>query len=561
MLETLHIQNYALIDDLEIDLGGGFNALTGETGAGKSIIVGALNLVLGGRASNELLRDAAKPAKIDAIFRVTKPSRRLAGLLKEYEIPVQDHEIIISRALTPEGRSRGYVCGSLAPISLLAEIGDELVDLHGQHEHQSLLKPERQLDLLDAFAGIEELANEVGERVATLRDLAKTIAELESDDRERARRMEFLRHEVAEINAAGLRAGEEEELKARRNLIANAERIFSLASDARNALYEAEEGSAILSIDAASRDVGELAQIDARFQPLLTQLVAVRAEVEEIADELRAYADRVEFDPKELDSLSERLAAISDLKRKYGRSIEEIVEYRDRALAELEAYDSRDQRLADLQTQHKRLLAETKDMAANLSQKRKAAARKLDKLITSTLQELGMKGGHFETAFEAAELALTGTDRVEFMLSANPGEKLKPLRQVASGGEISRIMLALKVVFAGADRIPTLVFDEIDAGVGGAIARNVARKLRELSGSHQTICITHIAQIAATAQRHYSVVKTARKGRNVTEVVEIVNQARIEEIARLLDGSVSDVSMKHARALLKEMETNIPSEG
>jgi DNA repair protein RecN (Recombination protein N) len=290
-------------------------------------------------------------------------------------------------------------------------------------------------------------------------------------------------------------------------------------------------------------------------------LAAVRAEVDEIADELRGYADRIEFDPKELDSLSERLAAISDLKRKYGRSIEEIIEYRDRALADLEAYDSRDQRLADLQTQYKRLLAETQDMAVNLSQKRKAAARKLDKLIASTLQELGMKGGRFETAFEGAELALTGTDRVEFMLSANPGEKLKPLRQVASGGEISRIMLALKVVFAGADRIPTLVFDEIDAGVGGAIARNVARKLRELSGSHQTICITHIAQIAATAQRHYSVVKTARKGRNVTEVVEIANQARIEEIARLLDGSVSDVSMKHARALLKEMETNIPGEG
>ena len=200
-------------------------------------------------------------------------------------------------------------------------------------------------------------------------------------------------------------------------------------------------------------------------------------------------------------------------------------------------------------------------MAANLSQKRKASARKLDKLITSTLQELGMKGGHFETSFETTELALTGTDRLEFMLAANPGEKLKPLRQVASGGEISRIMLASKAVFAGADRIPTLVFDEIDAGVGGSIARNVARKLRELSGPHQTICITHIAQIAATAQRHYSVVKTARKGRNVTEVVEISNQARIEEIARLLDGSVSDVSVKHARALLKEMETGIPSEG
>ena len=557
MLETLHIQNYALIDNLEIDFGNGFNALTGETGAGKSIIMGALNLVLGGRASNELVRDPGKPAKIDAVFRVPKPSRRLAALLKGHEIPYDDGELIVSRTITAEGRSRAYVCGSLTPISLLAEIGDELVDLHGQHEHQSLLKPDRQLDLLDAFAGVEELADGVGERVGALRNLAKTIAELESDDRERARRMEFLRHETSEIDAANLRIGEEEELKARRNLISNAERIFTLASHARTVLYEAEEGSAILSVDAAASDIDELAQIDERFQPLAAQLAAVRAEVEEAADELRAYADRIEFDPAELDDLNARLAALSDLKRKYGRSVAEIIAYRAQAAAELEAYDSRDQRLAGLQAQHKRLLAEAQEAAAALSQKRKAAARKLDKLISATLQELGMKGGQFQTELEAVELSLRGADRAEFMLAANPGEKLKPLRQVASGGETSRIMLALKAVFAGADQIPTLVFDEIDAGVGGSVARNVATKLRELAGSHQTICITHLAQIAATAQNHYNVVKSAQNGRNVTEVIKILDRARVEEIARLLDGSVSDVSLKHARALLKEMETAV----
>lgn len=554
MLETLHIQNYALIDNLEIDFGDGFNALTGETGAGKSIIMGALNLVLGGRASNELVRDPGKPAKIDAVFRVTKPSRRLTALFKAHEIPFDDGEIIVSRTITSEGRSRAYVCGSLAPISLLSEIGDELVDLHGQHEHQSLLKPDRQLDLLDAFAGVEELADGVGERVAAVRDLAKTIADLESDDRERARRMEFLRHEAAEIDAAGLRPGEEEELKARRNLIANAERIYTLASHARTALYEGEDASAILSADAATADIEELAHIDERFQPLATQLASVRAEIEEISDELRTYADRVEFDPAELDELNARLAALSDLKRKYGRSVEEIIEYRLRAAAELDAYDSRDQRLADLQAQHKRLLGEAQEAAVALSQKRKASARKLDKLITSTLQELGMKGGQFQTALESVELSLRGVDRAEFLLAANPGEKLKPLRQVASGGETSRIMLALKAVFAGADQIPTLVFDEIDAGVGGAVARSVATKLRELAASHQTICITHLAQIAATAQCHYNVVKSAQNGRNLTEVVRITDRSRVEEIARLLDGSVSDVSLKHARSLLKEME-------
>jgi len=553
MLETLRIQNYALIDDIEVDFADGFNALTGETGAGKSIIVGALSLVLGGRASNELLRDPSKPARIDAVFRMTKPSRRLAALLKQHDIMLSDNELILFRTLAGEGRSRGYVCGNLVPISLLAEIGDELVDLHGQHEHQSLLKPDRQLDLLDAFAGVEELAGEVGERVATLRDLAKTINELESDDRERARRMEFLRHEVKEIATAELRSGEEEDLKARRNLIANAERIFTLASQARASLYEAEEGSAILAIDGASTDIGELAGIDERFQPLLTQLAGVRAQVEEMADELRAYTERIEFDPNELDSLNARLALISDLKRKYGRSVDEILDYLVRTRAEIEAYDSRDQRLADLQAQHRRLLSEAEKMAQDLAQKRKAAARKLDKLITATLQDLGMKGGRFETVFETVDLSATGIDRIEFTLSANPGEKLKPLRQVASGGEISRIMLALKAIFASADKIPTLVFDEIDAGVGGHITRNVARKLRELAASHQTICITHIAQIAASAERHYRVAKSEQKGRNITEVIRVESQARIEEIARLLDGSVSDVSLKHARALLKEM--------
>jgi DNA repair protein RecN (Recombination protein N) len=553
MLETLRIQNYALIDDLEIDFGSGFNALTGETGAGKSIVLGALNLVLGGRASSDILRDPAKPAKIDAVFNLVKSSKRLRAILHEHEIAPQDHELLISRSLSAEGRSRGYVCGNLVPISVLAEIGDELVDLHGQHEHQSLLRPERQLDLLDAFADVESIAEDITTKTAALRDLTKEMIALESDDRERARRLDYLRHEVNEINGAGLRAGEEEELKARRNLIANAERIFTLASQARSALYEGEDGSAILSIDSANADVTELAQIDERFRSLLPRLTEARAIIEEISIELRSYADRVEFDPNELDELNERLTSLSALKRKYGRSIEEIIEYRDRAVAELATYDSRDQILVELRARHKYLLADARATASTLSQKRKAAARKLDKLVTESLQELGMKGGCLQTSFEETELNSTGTDRIEFTLAANPGEKLKPLRLVASGGEISRIMLAMKAVFASGDKIPTLVFDEIDAGVGGGVARNVARKLRALAESHQTICITHLAQIAATATRHYNVAKSERKGRNITNVVEMNQEARVSEIARLLDGSVSDVSVKHARALLKEM--------
>jgi len=550
MLELLRIQNYALIDDLEVELTAGFNVLTGETGAGKSIIVGALNLVLGGRASNETVRDGTRQAKVDAVFRIPKPPRRLAGLLRDNDILLQDGELILSRVVTSEGRSRAYVCGSVVPVSVLAAVGDELVDIHGQHEHQSLLKPDRQLDLLDSFAGAEALAGEVGELVARLRALDRAVADLETDDRERARRVEFLKHEVGEIDAANLEPGEEEEAKSRRNLIANAEQVFNLASHARAALYDGEEMPAVSAIDASLSDLDQLAEIDERFRTLGDQVKGARVAVEETAGEIRRLTDGLEFDPEELERLNQRLALISDLKRKFGSSIDAILEYRDRAAAEVDAYAARDQRLAQMQAERKITLDQAMKSARGLSEKRKTAARKLDKLVTTTLHELGMKGGAFETALTAADLASTGVDQVEFMLAANPGEKLKPLRLVASGGEISRIMLALKAVFAEADKIPTLIFDEIDAGVGGHIARNVAAKIRQLAQTHQTVCITHIAQIAALAESHYHVIKTTQKNRTATSVVRMDEKDRIEELACLLDGSLSEVSIQHARALL-----------
>jgi len=553
VLETLRIRNYALIDELEVELGEGLNALTGETGAGKSIVVGALELVLGGRASAEMIRDGSKQARVDAVFRLPVPSRRLTGLLKNHDIDWDGYELILSRVVTAEGRSRAYVSGSLVLVSLLAELGDELVDLHGQHEHQSLLKAERQLDLLDAFAGTEETARAVGEKVTHLREIEKAIAALESEDRERARRMEYLRHETNEIHAAALLPGEEEELRGRRNLITNAERIFSLASGALATLSESEETPAVMAVDAALADLQELARIDERFQSMAGRLSGVRAEIEECVSELRAYSSRLEFDPAELEEVNERLSLLSDLRRKYGGSVEAVIEYGEKAAAELQAFDSRDQHLAELSANRETARAEVQNLAVELSRKRHAASRKLDKLVTSALQDLGMKGGLFETCIRTGELNATGVDQVEFLLTANPGEKPRPLRQVASGGEISRIMLALKAVFADADRIPTLIFDEIDAGVGGKIARNVADKLRDLAVSHQTVCITHLPQIAASARHHFRVSKETVSGRNVTLVGRVESTERIEEVARLLDGSVSDVSLRHAKELLKEI--------
>lgn len=553
MLQTLRIQNYALIDEIEVEFGEGLNVLTGETGAGKSIVVGALNLVLGARASAETLREGAQRATIDAVFRIPRPSRRLARLLEEHAIELDGDELLLSRMISAEGRSRAYASGNLVTVSVLSDIGDELVDLHGQHEHQSLLRRERQLDLLDAFGGVEKNADEVREQVQRLRAISKDLEALQSDDRERARRVDFLRFEVDEIDKAKLVPGEESEVRGRLNLINNSEKIFTLASRAYALLFESQEGTPALdALNAAARDLDELAATDPRFESISVQLGNVRSETEAIVEELRAYTEELEFDPAELDALNTRLSLIRDLGRKYGETVDAILAYRDRALSEVDSYENRDRRITELEAERTSIENQANGTAKALSKARRSAARKLDRQVTSTLQELGMEGGRFSTNFEDTALSADGIDRVEFFLAANPGERLRPLRQVASGGEISRIMLALKAVFAGADKIPTLVFDEIDAGVGGAVATKVSGKLRELAQSHQTICVTHLPQIAAAARTHYYLSKSAWKGKTATQVTLVEDEARVEEVARLLDGSISEVSLNHARALLGE---------
>jgi DNA repair protein RecN (Recombination protein N) len=550
MLETLRIQNYALIERVELDFRPGLSVLTGETGAGKSILIGALNLVLGARASSESVRQGAAKAQIDAIFRLASPPRGLRDLLKEHDLTLEDGELFLSRTITSDGRSRAYACGTMIPVAVLAAIGDELVDLHGQHEHQSLLRPDLQLDLLDGFAGQEAAVDTLGETVAALREAARELAELESGDRERERRLEFLRFEVAEIDAAGLTPGEEEETRARHNLIAHAERVVQLAGEVFTSLYEGEGAAAVDTIDAALTALGEMAEIDPSFKVQEGQLQEARLAVEDVSREIQAFADRIEFDAEELERLNQRLALIGDLKRKYGDSIGAVLAYRDKAREELDHYDRRDERIGELRQRHDRLLKEAMALAGAVSKARAAAARKLDKQVTAGIQELGMKGGVFETRVEQGDLTARGTDRVEFLLAANAGEKPRPLRQVASGGELSRVMLALKTVSAKADRIPTLVFDEIDAGVGGAVAAKVAERLAQVARAHQTLCITHLPQIASIADHHYTVSKAEQKGRTVSAVRPVTGDERVAELARLLDGSVSPVSLEHARALL-----------
>mgnify|MGYP001559168149 CR=1 FL=1 len=551
MLQFLRIRDYALIEDIEVEFHDGFNVLTGETGAGKSIIVGALNLVLGARASSEAVRTGATKARIEASFRITAASQKLANLLREHDIETEDGVLLLARVVSAEGGSRAYAGGQTVPLAVLAAIGDELVDLHGQHEHQSLLNNDTQLSLLDSFAGCDQMRQTVANLVGELREIERELAAHEGDERERERRADFLRHEIGEIDRAGLASGEEEELRARRNVVANAEKIVAAASLAHGALYENDAGdSALERVSQALQALEDLAAIDQRFAGMVNDLNAVMDQIGAVADEVREFTSLGEYDPSELDSLNSRLTTIRDLARKYGATVDDILAYRERSAAELAAYENRDARLEALNKDRGRLQSQAGEAASKLSSERAKAARKLNKAITTALQDLGMAGALFVAGIEPCGLNRNGADRVSFLLAANPGEQPKPLQQVASGGEISRVMLAIKSVFAESDAIPTLIFDEIDAGVGGAVANRVAEKLHALSAHRQVLCITHLAQIAARAGTHFHVSKDAGNGRVRTHVARLDANARVSEVARLLDGSVTGVSIEHAKSLL-----------
>lgn len=550
MLSTLRIQNYALIDTLEIDFQQGFNVLTGETGAGKSILLGALNLILGARASSDGVRTGTKQAQVEGIFHLPTPSHRLQSILTEHNLTLEDDTLLVSRTVTKDGRSKAYAGGTLVPLSVLAAIGDELIDLHGQHEHQSLLKTNRQLALLDAFAGAEQLAMDVGDAVQQWRTATQALDALQGDERERERRMDLLRHEVKEISEADFKTGEEQEIISQLSRITNAEAIHELAGRAHNQLYAKEESAVVDQLDGVLRDLEALVHIDAAYAPLLEQLNEARTTVEAVAMEVREVGEGVDFDEQALEELNQRKTLLQDLKRKYGDTIEAIRTYCTKATEELAGYENRDARMAELSAEAAQCLDKAMKVAAKLHKKRVTAAKQLEKRVSTSMQDLEMKGARFVVEITEQDLGRSGTDKISFLLTANAGDPPKPLRKVASGGEMSRIMLAMKAVFAEADAIPSLIFDEVDAGIGGAVARKVAAKLQGLAKSHQVLCITHLAQIAAVGNTHFAVTKSSQRGATRTQVEPLDATARVEEIARLLDGSVSELSVKHAKELL-----------
>jgi len=552
MLTELRIRNFALIDQLSVRLGPGLNVLTGETGAGKSIIVGALSLLLGERASSDVVRSGENRASVEGVFEVDG-REDLARLLDERGIDADEGTIVLKREVAAEGRSRAWVNGSPATAGLLGEIGRMLVDLHGQHEHQTLLRRDEQRAILDAYAGNAALLAEVRGAHGLTVQLRREVADLERRRREALQRADYLRFQADEIEQATLVPGEEEALEEEAQRLSHSEELTSLS----NQLYDALTGSdrsVVGSLGGLSRALDHLVRIDPAQESSRELYDTAYFALQELGDRMERYAQTVEHDPQRLDQIRRRQDLIFRLRTKYGGTVEEVAAIGRQAREELDLVDGAGFEIAALQKRLDAAAAELGRLAAELTARRTKAAGKMAKEVNAVLPDLGMAGGRFEVAhLPLAEPAAFGAEETEFRVSLNRGFDPKALSYVASGGEMSRIMLALKTILARLDSVPTLVFDEVDAGIGGRVALQVGEKMREVAGSHQVFAITHLPQIASRATVHLLVSKHDRPdGKTATEVAALDDDERVREIARMLGGDPeSAVSLEHARELLE----------
>ena len=544
----LRIKNLALVEDLEWNLEPGFTAITGETGAGKSIIIGALNLLLGERADKSLIRTGAEACTVEAIF-ASKNFSALNRRLDESGVEPSDNELLVKRSFSLGGSNRQFVNGSPATLTLLKMIGDELVDLHGPHDHQSLLSPDRQLALLDGFAHAEKALLEYEE---SFRHLQKLIAEEESlrtAESAREQELDLLRHQFSEITTANLQASEEEEIYSRYRLATNSQRLIELASAVMGQLSESDD--AVLNrLAETQRILRELEKIDPGMAENSQAHATAVIELTEIARALSRYAEQLDLDPAQLAQLEQRVTLLETLKRKYGGSLAEVIAFGERAKERMQKIEGREAELERLAGEIKMARSVLTRAAAALRKARTAAAPKLAGSVRQNLADLGFRQSEFEARIlPNDEPKLNGTESVELLFSPNPGEPLKPLRLIASSGEISRLMLAIKSSLAMQDAIPLLIFDEIDANVGGEIANAVGAKMRALADRHQVLCITHLPQVAAAATTHFVVTKEVVHGRTFSGLQEVKGKARQKEIARMLGGK-SESALKHAASLL-----------
>jgi len=553
MLRHLRVTNFAILSDVELQLGAGMNVLTGETGAGKSLIVEAVNLLRGGRASADIPRAGAEEAVVEAIVEVPEDLRpRVAGVIEGAGLPSGDHdEVFIRRVIQRGGRSRTYVNGALTTAARLAELGALLIDLSGQHQHQGLVDPGRHLEILDSFGAAGTLVAAMGEAWGELRSCDDELATLGGDERARDARIDYLRYQLDELDAAALKPGEETTIDVERARLASFDQLQSAARAAEELLYGGDD-SARDRVAAAAREVERAVRVDPSLQPIAQGLGEIETLIDDAADQLRSYADRLEGDPERLAYLDERLALIRRLMRKHDGSLDDVVAKAAVLRVELDTLTGRDVRLAELAA--RRAKAEEVGLAAAsaLTQHRKRVAKKLEKEVAAALGELGMASARLSVVIEARALGPAGADRIELMLASNKGEETRPLTKVASGGELSRIMLALKLSLRRADEVATYVFDEVDAGIGGATAQVVGSQIRAVADHRQVLCVTHLPQIAAFADHHFHVEKTELGGRTETHVRRLAAVARKDELARMLGGQATSKAKAHAAELLAE---------
>ena len=549
LLQLLRIKNLALVEDLEWEIAPGFTAITGETGTGKSIIIGALQLLLGERADKSLLRTGAETCTVEAIFQ-GDDCAKWNGRFEESGIEPCDGDLILKRSLSLSGTNRQFINGSPTTLANLKELGDDLVDLHGPHDHQSLLSPDRQLDLLDAFAGANEERQKFLKIFRALRALETEHAALNTAETAREQEVDLLRHQVNEINSANLSAEEEAQIESRYRLASNSRRLIELASAVAMKLSEADD--AILAhLGETQKLLRELEKLDPAMATPANAHESAVVELSEIARDLNRYAENLDLDPEQLAALEERVSLFESLKRKYGATIADVIAFGERAAERMRKIEGRDEVLQRLASELATQTAELRRTGDTLGKLRAKAAPKLSEMVRRNLRDLGFKQSQFEARLSEAQIPRpSGFDTVELLFSPNPGEPLKPMRAIASSGEISRLMLAIKSALAAQDEVPLLVFDEIDANVGGEIAHAVGTRMRELAKRHQVLCITHLPPVAAAATSQFVVTKEVRSGRTFTQLREVTGKGRREEIARMLGGK-SEEAMKLAATMLK----------
>ena len=586
MLRLLSITNFATIKQLEIELAPSFSVLTGETGAGKSIIVDALSLLLGGRADVGTVRSGARQSRVEGIFLPNGDiSQKIKIALNEYEIDVGEEEIILAREVNLDGRNTCRVNARIVPLRLLRTLAQHLVDIHGQNQHLSLLRVREHMDILDKYGGLWQLRTEVAEGVRQLTEVRQELDRLRKDDEERAQRVDFLRYQAGEISTANLRPSEDDDLALERDRGANAERIITLSDHAYRALYDSfdRHESVIDLIGQVSKDLSQMERLDPSLSQNLESVDALMHQVDELARALRSYRDGIEYSPDRLQELEDRLDLINSLKRKYGSTIGEILAFGERASQELEKLYHSEERVGGLKSREMDLGRQVGMLAGQLSEARQHAARRLADAIQE--EAAGLALGHAQVLVDirqsdsedgvpvgtagpvpyaapslggksVRQLAFNGTgiDSVEFLISLNPGEPPRPLARIASGGEASRLMLAIKTILATADQIPILVFDEIDAGIGGRVGSVLGQKLWGLSKSHQVLCVTHLPQIACYADRHAKVAKLASNDRTVTSVEVLDGETRVAELSQML-GSDSGATRTNALEMLQQAKS------